>query len=628
MDTLFPEEKKADLKEAPLSLRMRPKTLAEFVGQKEILGEGKLLSRAILSDRVASIIIFGPPGTGKTTLAHIIANHTRGIFERLNAVTAGVAEIRQALSEARERKQKLNRKTILFVDEIHRFNKAQQDAFMEDVEEGNIVLVGATTHNPFFALNTPLLSRSQVFELKTLTDQDIARILKRALADKEYGLGNYRVEIDDDAFQHLAKSAEGDARRALNSLEVAVLTTPADSQGIIRIDQKIAREVTAKKIIRYDRVEDEHFDTISAFIKSVRGSDPDAALYYLAKMLEGGEDPRFIARRLVILASEDIGNADPAALPLAVSAFQATDFIGMPEARIPLAQATAYLACALKSNAAYLALEKASEDVRGEKVLPTPAYLRVGSYQGAETLGRGQGYKYPHQFPGHFVPQAYIPEERRYYFPTEEGKEKEIKTRMENLKELKKALDQKMEMRVAARQKREALSEKEVAARSERIKKRVLPDPDFQKAKAIALYASFRNEVNTMNLIKEALISGKKIGLPKTDTRTRSLTFYLIKDLADLSIGVYGIPEPNENCKLLPPSEIDLVVMPGIAFDETGCRIGFGGGYYDRFLRQVPKSVKKIALAYEFQVLKEKIPDLAKDAKIDKIITEERVIVP
>ncbi|MBU2496043.1 MAG: 5-formyltetrahydrofolate cyclo-ligase [Candidatus Omnitrophota bacterium] len=628
MDTLFPEAEKKDLKDAPLSLRMRPKTLEEFVGQAEILGEGKLLSRAILSDRVASIIIFGPPGTGKTTLAHIIANHTRGVFEQLNAVTAGVVDIRQVLSGARERKRKLNRKTILFVDEIHRFNKAQQDAFMEDVEEGNIVLVGATTHNPFFALNTPLLSRSQVFELKTLTDQDIAMILKRALADKESGLGNYRVEIVDDAFQHLAKSAEGDARRALNSLEVAVLTTPADSEGIIRIDRNIAREVTAKKIIRYDRVEDEHFDTISAFIKSVRGSDPDAALYYLAKMLEGGEDPRFIARRLVILASEDIGNADPAALPIAVSAFQAADFIGMPEARIPLAQATTYLACAPKSNAAYLALEKASEDVREGKILPTPAYLRVGSYKGAETLGRGQGYKYPHQFPGHFVSQAYLSEERRYYFPTEEGKEKEIKTRMENLKELKKALDRKMEMRFAARKKREALPEKEVAARSERIKKCVLHDPDFNKAEVIVLYASFRNEVNTMNLIKEALSVGKKIGLPRTNTRTRSLTFYLIKNLSDLSAGAYGIPEPNEDCKLLPASEIDLVIMPGIAFDETGCRIGFGGGYYDRFLSQVPPAIKKIALAYEFQILKEKIPDLAKDAKIDKIITEERIIVP
>ncbi|PIP16169.1 MAG: hypothetical protein COX46_03930, partial [bacterium (Candidatus Ratteibacteria) CG23_combo_of_CG06-09_8_20_14_all_48_7] len=505
METLFPVDEKEDRKSAPLAVRMRPQNLEEFVGQEEILGEGKLLRRAIVSDTLTSVILYGPPGIGKTTLAHIIARHTKGIFERLNAVTSGVTEIRQIMAGARERKRSHHRKTILFVDEIHRFNKAQQDAFMEDVEEGNIILVGATTHNPFFALATPLLSRSRVFELKPLSDQDIVSILKRTLKDKKRGLGNYRVEIKDEALAHLAKSAEGDTRRALNSLEVAVLTTPPGSNKTISIDLAVAQEVTAKKAIRYDRLEDEHFDTISAFIKSVRGSDPDAALYYLAKMLEGGEDPRFIARRLVILASEDIGNADPSALTLAVSTFQAVDFIGMPEARITLAQATTYLACAPKSNASYVAVEKATDDVKQGRVLPIPPYLRVGTYPGAKKLGRGQGYLYPHNFTGRVVSQKYLTEDRQYYFPTEEGQEAEIKERLENLKEMKKTKGKKMEIRQTIRAKREALSPEEVNSRSERIKKCFSRDPDFQKAQTIVLYVSFRNEVDTLPLIKEAL---------------------------------------------------------------------------------------------------------------------------
>ena len=628
MNTLFPEQEKAGRGQEPLAVRMRPDTLDEFVGQEEILGKGKLLRRAIISDRVSSIILFGPPGTGKTTLAYIIANHTQGIFERLNAVTAGVNDVRQVLSIARERRRSQNRKTILFVDEIHRFNKAQQDAFMEDLEEGNIILVGATTHNPFFVLSNPLLSRSHVFELKPLSDKDIEKILLRAMKDKERGLGQYQVKITEEAFRHLIRSSEGDARRALNSLEVAVLTTPAGPDGVIHIDRSAAEDVTAKKIIRYDRSEEGHYDTISAFIKSVRGSDPDAALYYLAKMLEAGEDPRFIARRLIILASEDIGNADPAGLSVAVSAFQAVDLLGMPEARITLAQATTYLACAPKSNASFIALEKASEDVREGKILPVPPHLRVGSYRGAKELGRGQDYKYPHDFPGHFVPQDYLPEKRRYYRPTEEGQERDIKERMEKLRELKKALDGKMEMRLSVRKLREAISSQEVASRSERIKKCILRDPDFQKAKIVAMYASFRNEVDTVSLVRETLTLDKKVCLPKTNIKTRSLTFHLISKMEDLAPGAFGIPEPKKDCPVVPPSEIDLVIMPGIAFDETGRRIGFGGGYYDRFLKQISPHAKKIALAYEFQVIRERIPDLAKDAKVDRIITEERVITP
>ncbi len=627
MNTLFKKEPATPEKE-PLAVRMRPTTLDEFVGQEEILGEGKLLRRAILSDRVSSLILFGPPGTGKTTLAYIIANHTQGVFERLNAVTAGVHDLRQILFRARERRRSQNRKTILFVDEIHRFNRAQQDAFMEDVEEGNIILIGATTRNPFFVMSAPLLSRSHIFELKPLSDQDLKKILQRALDDREKGLGAYKTEVTQEALYHIIRSAEGDARRALNSLEVAVLTTKPDSQGFIKIDRTIAEEVTAKKAIRYDRKEDEHYDTISAFIKSVRGSDPDAALYYLAKMLEAGEDPRFIARRLIILASEDIGNADPMGLSIAVSAFQAVDLIGMPEAKIPLAQATTYLACAAKSNASYLALEKALDDVRQGKVLPIPSYLKVGSYKGAKELGRGQGYQYSHDFPKHLSGQNYLAEKRRYYYPTQEGQEKRLKKRMEELRRLKKALDRKMEMRLKAKEIREKLSSQEVASRSQRIKEHLLKDPDFQKAEVVALYASFRNEVETFSLIKEAVDLKKKVCLPRTNLATKSLTFHLITGTENLIPGAFGILEPKKECPEVLPSKIDLIILPGVAFDKTGGRIGFGGGYYDRFLKQLSPETKKIALAYEFQVFPNQIPCLAKDVKVDKIITEERVLTP
>jgi len=413
---------------APLAWRMRPRELDEFVGQSHILGPGKMLRRAIEADRVGSVIIFGPPGSGKTALAHLIAKRTKAVFESINAVTAGVADIRRVTSMADKEKRLSGRKTILFVDEIHRFNKAQQDAMLPDVERGTIILVGASTANPFFSIIPALSSRSQVFELKPLSPEDLGVIIGRALSDKERGLGAYIVELADDARRFIVEMAAGDARRALNALEVGVITTAPDGSGVIRFDLGVAEESIQKKAVVYE--DDEHYDTISAFIKSLRGSDPDAAVYWLSKMIYAGEDPLFIARRLIISASEDVGNADPAALPLAVAALHAVEHIGMPEGGITLAHATTYIAAAPKSNASYSAYKAAMKDVAEGVTLPVPEHLRDASYKSAKRLGRGAGYKYPHDYPGHWVEQQYLPERRSYYRPSEEGFEKGIKDRI------------------------------------------------------------------------------------------------------------------------------------------------------------------------------------------------------
>ncbi len=416
---------------APLAERMRPRTLDEFAGQQHILGPGKLLRRAIEADRIASIILFGPPGTGKTTLAQIIALATKSRFERLSGVESNIADLRKVVASAANRLANTGQKTILFVDEIHRWNKAQQDVLLPDVERGTVRLIGATTENPFFYVNSALVSRSQVFQLEPLAPADIESVVRRALADTECGLGTHRAVADDDALTHLATVADGDARKALNALEVAVLTTPADKDGSIRITRAIAEESIQKKAVVYDATGDGHYDTISAFIKSVRGSDPDAALYWLAKMLYAGEDIRFIARRLVILASEDIGMADPQGLPIAVAAQQAVEFIGMPEARITLAHATVYLATAPKSNRAYLGVDKAMEEVKSGVTLAVPRHLRsTGSKRAAKTLGH-TGYQYSHEGEGAYIPQAYLPEGRRYYDPSENGYEKRVKERLD-----------------------------------------------------------------------------------------------------------------------------------------------------------------------------------------------------
>lgn len=434
MSDLFESKEKNTEKRYPLAVRMRPRLLKEFIGQEHILAEGKLLKRAIDADRITSLILYGPPGTGKTTLAYVIANVTKAYFHEINAVVSNVQELKDAITQSKERERSSGKKTILFIDEIHRFNKSQQDVLMPDVEKGNPVLIGATTHNPFFSLISPLISRSIVFELKRLSKQDIVQILKNSLKDKERGLGSMDIKIDEKALIFLAEACNGDARIGLNALETGALTTKPDKTGVINFTLQVAEESIQKKAVGYDKDEDSHYDTISAFIKSMRGSDPDAALYWLAKMLYAGEDPRFIARRIVICAAEDVGNADPQALVLANAAFQISEFVGMPECRIPLAQAVCYIASAPKSNAAYLGIDKAMKDVEESRTLEVPQHLKDSHYKGAERLGHGIGYKYSHDYKDHYVDQKYIPEKKVYYEPTDIGYEKKIKEYLEKLR--------------------------------------------------------------------------------------------------------------------------------------------------------------------------------------------------
>ena len=433
MSDLFVSQKKKS-ENQPLAIRMRPRNLGEFVGQDHILGEGKLLRRAIDADRITSLVLYGPPGTGKTALAHVIANVTDSFFQEINAVSSNVQELRDAIRACKDRQRAQNKKTILFIDEIHRFNKAQQDVLMPDVELGNPVLIGATTHNPFFSLVSALISRSIVFELKKLSGEEIITILQRAIKDKDRGLGEKKIGITEETLAFLAEAADGDARKALSALEIGVLTTKPGKDGIIDFNIKVAEESIQKKAVLYDRDEDGHYDTVSAFIKSMRGSDPDAALYWLAKMLYAGEDPRFIARRVVICAAEDVGNADPQALVLANAAFQVSEFVGMPEARIPLAQAVCYIASAPKSNAAYMGIERAMKDVEESRTMDVPPHLKDASYPGAKKLGHGEGYKYAHQYKDHYVEQEYIPDKKRYYEPTDIGYEKKIKEYLQKIK--------------------------------------------------------------------------------------------------------------------------------------------------------------------------------------------------
>jgi putative ATPase len=430
MDLFEQVSENADSGHRPLAARMRPRALDEVAGQEPILGAGRLLRRAIDADRLGSVILYGPPGCGKTSLAEVIARATSRHFERASGVLSTVADLRAIMGAARQRRLSAGRETILFIDEIHRFNKAQQDVLLPYVEDGSVTLIGATTHNPFFFINSPLVSRSQIFELEALAEDDLVTLLRRALAD-ERGLGGQPIEADEDALRHLARVSEGDARRALNALEIAALTTEPDERGAIRLTRDIAEESIQKKAVVYDHDEDGHYDTISAFIKSVRGSDPNAAVYWLAKMIAAGEDPRFIARRLVILASEDIGNADPRGLSLAVAAMQASEFVGLPEARLPLAQATTYLACAPKSNAACLAIDEAIADVENGRTLPVPKPLRGTGYRGAKELGH-TGYQYAHDYEGHFVDQEYAPTDKVYYRPTDQGYEATIAKRLEH----------------------------------------------------------------------------------------------------------------------------------------------------------------------------------------------------
>ncbi len=424
-------------KESPLASRMRPTTLEEVVGQKHIIGKDKLLYRAIKADKLGSVIFYGPPGTGKTTLAKVIANTTSARFEQINATVAGKKDMEEIVKNAKDAIGMYGQKTILFVDEIHRFNKSQQDYLLPFVEDGTITLIGATTENPYFEVNNALLSRSRIFELKPLEKQDIRELVMRAVYDTEKGMGTYGADITDEAADFLADVANGDARAALNAVELGILTTDKSEDGKIHITIDVAAECIQKRVVRYDHDGDNHYDTISAFIKSMRGSDPDAAVYYLARMLYAGEDVKFIARRIMICASEDVGNADPNALVVAVSAAQAVERIGMPESQIILSQAASYVATAPKSNAAYMGIAKAMKTVADTRTMPVPAHLQDKHYKGAEKLGHGLGYKYAHDYPNHYVTQQYLPdgmEGMRFYEPSENGYEKKIREHMEFIK--------------------------------------------------------------------------------------------------------------------------------------------------------------------------------------------------
>lgn len=423
-------------REAPLASRLRPKTLEEVVGQQHIIGKDKLLYRAIKADKLSSIIFYGPPGTGKTTLAKVIANTTSAEFTQINATVAGKKDMEEVVRKAKETLGMYQKKTILFVDEIHRFNKGQQDYLLPFVEDGTLILIGATTENPYFEVNSALISRSSIFELHSLEKEDIKILIKRAVYDTEKGMGSYGADIEEKALEFLADIAGGDARNALNAVELGILTTPRSADGKIHITLDVASECIQKRVVRYDKTGDNHYDTISAFIKSMRGSDPDAAVYYLAKMLYAGEDIKFIARRIMICASEDVGNADPMALTVAVSAAQAVERVGMPEAQIILSQAVLYVATAPKSNSAVNAISAAMENVRDYKTT-VPAHLQDSHYRGSKNLGHGIGYKYAHNYPNHYVEQQYLPEEikdAKFYEPGDNGYEKDIKAWMEYIR--------------------------------------------------------------------------------------------------------------------------------------------------------------------------------------------------
>lgn len=425
-------------KEAPLAARMRPRTLDEVVGQEHIIGKDKLLYRAIKADKISSIIFYGPPGTGKTTLAKVIANTTSAEFCQINATVAGKKDMEEVVAKAKELQGMYGKRTILFIDEIHRFNKGQQDYLLPFVEDGTIILIGATTENPYFEVNPALLSRSVIFELKKLSTEDIRTLLLRAVNDTEKGMGSYHAQMDDDALEFLADMANGDARAALTAIELGILTTDRSEDGIIHITLDVASECIQKRVINYDKTGDNHYDTISAFIKSMRGSDPDAAVYYLARMLYAGEDVKFIARRIMILASEDIGNADPQALQVAVAAAQAVERLGMPEARIVLAQAVTYMASAPKSNSAINAIDRAMRVVQETKTPPVPVHLQDAHYKSAGKLGHGKGYKYAHDYKNHYVKQQYLPDGLTgevFYEPSENGYEQQIRAYYKKIKE-------------------------------------------------------------------------------------------------------------------------------------------------------------------------------------------------
>lgn len=615
---------------APLAVRMRSRTLIEFVGQEHILGKEGILRKAIENDKITSLMLYGPPGTGKTTLAYIIANVTKSRFDRINAVTSGISEIREIIESARTRKEINNIKTILFIDEIHRFNKAQQDGLMPAVENNIVTLIGASTHNPFFAINSPLLSRSRVFQLYPLSNEDIKLIIGNALKDKQRGLGKLKIEMNDNALLHIVKCSDGDGRRALNALELGVLLGKPDKSGIIHFTIKMAEEAVGKRQVVYDKDEGAHYDTISAFIKSMRGSDPDASLYWLAKMIYGGEDPRFIARRIVICASEDVGNADPQALILANAALQASEFVGLPEARIILAQAVTYIATAPKSNASYLGIDRALGDVKSNRLKQVPIHLRVGTYPGAKVLGHGGDYKYSHSYKDHYIEQEYAPDLPAYYNPTEQGYEKKIKERMEILKKRSNEGVSNISKHILRQNmiaKRQRMSYDEIATKSEQIKKQLFELDVFEKSKTIMFYVGKGDEVQTKDMVLESMKMGKIVSVPYMENGNREMHASLLKNFdRDLVNSKYGILSPKkESYRPINTSSLDLIVVPCVCFDRNGNRIGRGGGYYDRFLKSVSQKTMLMGLAFDFQVV-DKVEHNEKDIPVHIIITEMRIL--
>lgn len=665
------EKTERELKSSvPLATRMRPQSLDTYVGQTHIIGPGTLLRRAIEADRVQSCILYGPPGTGKTTLARIIAAHTRSRFERVNAVEGTVADLRRILGGAMHRRANTGQSTLLFIDELHRFNKSQQDVLLPEVEAGSVKLIGATTHNPFFFVNAPLVSRSQVFELKPLDEADLLVLLRRALQDTDNGLGGYRVQAEEAALRHWARICDGDARRCLNALEIAVLTTPPNVEGIIPLTLQVAEQCIQKKAVVYDGDGDAHYDTISAFIKSIRGSDPDAALYWLAKMIHAGEDPRFITRRILIHAAEDIGLADPMALVLASAAHEAVQVVGWPEARIPIAEAVIYLAAAPKSNSVVLAINAAMEDVAKGRTLEVPVHLRDGHYPGSKRLGHGEGYRYSHDYAGHFVPQDYLGAPKRFYAPTEQGSEKKLKDRLDQWRALaaealaandrvsnpakEDSSDPPPGDPKSTRGTREALMEAArdgrsrdsitVASEKARLRREMraflktvsaeqrrtvsqqvtarLRTLDIWEASSWLVYWAIGSEIETEALIQELLDRNSTVCLPAMDPVTGLYVCRRLQQLnVDLVPGTYGILEPNSNCAIVPVQELEVAVVPGLAFDHAGGRLGRGGGFYDRLLAGFHGVA--CGVAYKEQI-HEVLPLETHDLKMGVVLTPDR----
>jgi len=587
----------------PLAVRMAPRNLDEVVGQSHILGPGRLLRRIIETNQPGSFIFWGQSGTGKTVVGRLIGLRSHVHVDNINAALSGVQELKQIATEARQRRSLVQKRTVLIIDELHHFNRTQQDMLLPDVESGNLYVIGITTENPYYYVNRAIISRSMVFEFKPLCKEDLKIIADRALKDKEHGFGGSPVKITEDALDFLAGASEGDARRLLNALELAVETSIKGDKSEVLIDMGLAEDCIQRKAVRYDKKQDGHYDTISAFIKSMRASDPDATLYWLAKMLYAGEDPRFIARRIVICASEDVGMADPDALVIASSATRAVEFVGMPEARIPLAQAALYVSCAPKSKSVYNAISRALDDVEQKQISEVPEpYTSRGS----------AGYADPHKQP--YLATDMFPPEKRFYLPGFAGRENRFRINLE-----------KMRLRRDVLCLRRQLSVSERKMKSARIAEKVLQQDEVKQARTILLYASFESEVETSGLIKTLKSQQKRVVLPVVQSSGLKLV-ELTKQPEEMKPGKWGIPEPEVSQDVIVSmAEINLVIVPGVAFDKELHRLGRGKGFYDMLLADISADIRKFAIAFECQIVKE-IPTAYNDMPVDKLITESRVL--